>query len=153
MMKEIDSEEIIDNNFLWYIFRKCMGQIDQKGISPVRNEQVKLITDTEGIVNEWMLHNEKLLNIPENAEEYSEFYEYIDSTVEEIHRNLVKDSNVQNMLVIESEICNLIKGLSAGKSSGYDGIDTEYIKFGGPMMVTVIWFINSNTQDRKERLH
>ncbi len=59
-MKEIESEEIIDNNFLWYIFRKSMGQVDQKGIAPVRNEQGKLITDTEGIVNEWMLHNAKL---------------------------------------------------------------------------------------------
>ncbi len=54
-------------------------------------------------MNEWMLYNEKLLNIHENADEYSEFYEYIDSTVEEIHRNWVKDSNVQNMLVTESE--------------------------------------------------
>ncbi len=87
MMKEIESEKIIDNHFLWYIFRKSMRQIDQKVIAPVRNEQGKLITDTEGIVNEWMLHNKKLLNIPENVEEYSEFYEYIASTVEELHRN------------------------------------------------------------------
>ncbi len=33
-------------------------------------------------MNGWMLHNEKLLNIPENAEEYREFYKYIESTVE-----------------------------------------------------------------------
>ncbi len=59
-----------------------MDQVDQKGIDPVSNEQSKLITDTEGIVNEWMLHNEKLLNIAQNVDEYSEFYEYIDSTVE-----------------------------------------------------------------------
>ncbi len=137
-MKEIESEAIIDKNCLWYIFRKSMGKIDQKGIASVRNEQGKLITDTEGIVNEWMLHNEKLMNIPENAEEYSEFYEYIHSTVEDIHRNWVKDSNVQTMFVTESEICKLIKGLSAAKARGYDGIDTEHIKFGGPMMVTVI---------------
>ncbi len=50
-----------------------MGHVDQKGIAPVRNEQGKLITDTECTVNECMLHNEKLLNIPENAEEYCEF--------------------------------------------------------------------------------
>ncbi len=62
--------------------------------------------------------------------------------------------------------------LSFGKASGYDGIDTEHITFGGPMMVTIItnifnkaitttifpevfliWFINSNTQARKKRLH
>ncbi len=42
------------------------------------------------------------------------------------------------MLVTESEICKFINGLSAGKASGYDGIDTEHITFGGPMMVTVI---------------
>ncbi len=42
------------------------------------------------------------------------------------------------MLVTESAICKLIKDLSAGKTSGYDGIDTEHITFGGPMMVTVI---------------
>ncbi len=47
---------------------------------------------------------------------YNEFYEYIDSTVEEIHSNCVKDSNVQNMLVTESEMCKLINGLSAGKA-------------------------------------
>ncbi len=58
--------------------------------------------------------------------------------IEEIHRNWVKNSNVQNMLVTESEICELINRLSAGKASVYDGIDTKYIKFGGPMMVTVI---------------
>ncbi len=38
MMKEIESEEIINNNFLWYIFRKSMGLVDLKGIAPVRNE-------------------------------------------------------------------------------------------------------------------
>ncbi len=74
-----------------------------------------MITDTEGIVNEWMLHNEKLLNVLENAEEYSEFYECIDSTMEEMHRNWVKNSNVQHMLVTESEIFKLINGLSAGR--------------------------------------
>ncbi len=137
-MKEIESEEIIDNNFLWYIFRKSMGQVDQKGIAPVRNEQGKLISDTEGILNECMLYNEKLLNIPENAEEYSEFYEYIDSTVKEIHGNWVKDSNVQHMLVTESEICSGYNGIDTGYNSGYNGIDTEHIKFGGSMMVTVI---------------
>ncbi len=42
------------------------------------------------------------------------------------------------MLVTESEICKLINGLSSGKSSGYDRMDTEHIKFGGPMMVKVI---------------
>ncbi len=49
MMKEIESGEIINNNFLWYIFRKYMGHVDRKGIAPVRNEQCKLITDTEDI--------------------------------------------------------------------------------------------------------
>ncbi len=39
-------------------------------------------------MNEWMLHNAKLLNIPENAEGYNELYEYIDSTVEDIHGKL-----------------------------------------------------------------
>ncbi len=141
MMKEIENEEIIDNSFLWYIFRTSMVQVDQKGIAPVRNEQGKLITDTEGIVNEWMLHNEKLLNILQNAVEYSEFYEYIDSTVDKIHRNWGKDSNVQNMLVTESEICKLINGLSAGKASGYDGIDT-------PMLVNA-WYRDLNHQNVK----
>ncbi len=42
------------------------------------------------------------------------------------------------MLVTESEICKLINCFSAGKAYGYDGIDTEHILFGGPMMVTVI---------------
>ncbi len=40
--------------------------------------------------------------------------------------NWVKDRKVQNMLVTESEICKLMKELSAGKAGGYDGIDTEH---------------------------
>ncbi len=32
----------------------------------------------------------------------------------------------------------MIKGLSTGKTSGYDRIDTEHIKFGGPIIVTII---------------
>ncbi len=30
-----------------------MGQVDQKGIAPLRNEQDKLITDTEGIMRSY----------------------------------------------------------------------------------------------------
>ncbi len=32
----------------------------------------------------------------------------------------------------------LVKKLPSGKASGYDGIDTEHIKYGGKMMVTII---------------
>ncbi len=50
-MKEVESEEIIDNNFLSYIFRKSLSQVDRKGIASIRSEQGKLITDTEGIAH------------------------------------------------------------------------------------------------------
>ncbi len=42
------------------------------------------------------------------------------------------------MSITKSDICKLIKELSAGKASGHDGIDTEHIRLGGPMMVIVI---------------
>ncbi len=32
----------------------------------------------------------------------------------------------------------MVKDLPSGKVSGYDGIDTEHIKYGGKMMVTII---------------
>ncbi len=38
-----------------------------------------------------LLHNEKLLNIFENAEKYCEFYEYIDIILEEMNNNKMGD--------------------------------------------------------------
>ncbi len=45
---------------------------------------------------------------------------------------------MHELLVTECEIRQLIKDLPMGKASGYHSIDTEHIKFGGPLMVNVL---------------
>ncbi len=62
----------------------------------------------------------------------------IDEEVERITRSLDISNNAQELFVTESEIRQLIKYLPMGKASGYHRLDTEHIKFEGPLMVEVL---------------
>ncbi len=86
MMRDIEDEQYIDSKFLWYMFRRACGQNNNQAISPIKNENDELINDIDGILNEWMVNNNKLLNSPESAEEYSEFHDQVVKEVEKVYK-------------------------------------------------------------------
>ncbi len=139
MMRDIDDEQYIDSTFLWYMFRRACGKNNNQAISPIKNENDELINDIHGIVNEWMVYNNKLLNSQESTEEYIVFHDKVDKEVETVYKKWTSDiENLKNILVTEDEIKELNKDLPLGKASGYVGIDTKHIKYGGKMMVMII---------------
>ncbi len=119
MRRDIYDEQYIDSTFLWYMFRRACGQNNNQAISPIKNGNDELINDIDGILNEWMVYNNKLLNSSKRAEEYIEFHDQVDKEVEKVYKEWTSD--IENL-----------------KNIGYDGIDTEHIKLGGKMLVMII---------------
>ncbi len=114
-MRDIDDEQYIDSTFLWYMFRTACGQNNNQAISAIKNEHDELINDElindiDGILNEWMVYNNKLLNSPESVEEYIEFHDQVDKEVEKVYKEWTSDiENLKHILINEDEINGLVK--------------------------------------------
>ena len=138
MLEEIDNENNVDNRFIWYIFRKSRGINKQRGVNSIRNEQGIYITDLPDIVNEWACYFEKLLNTPVEDKQHEAFYKSIDQQIDQSVNNYYVDHTFEPKLVTEKEVSDLISQLKTGKACGYDGVDSEHLKYGGPKLISVL---------------
>ena len=137
MINELESEEDINANFLWYLFRKARNNNNQGGsVNPIRNEEGILVTEPELVLNEWALYYESLFRKQPGDSRYAAFHHDIDAQVENMTNEMQMTSN--DLFITESEIKRLFNDLKNGKASGYDNIESEHIKFGGKLLVTVV---------------
>ena len=138
MMQEIEGQDGVNMNFLWYLFKKAQGKYNQAGLQPIQNENGELLYEPKEIVDEWRNYYSQLFNTPEGTEEYKEFYEQVEAEVielKETYRNI--DEDTKHLEITEEKIRQMIKELAKGKASGYDGIDNEHIIYGGDMVLKI----------------
>ncbi len=67
-MQEIE-EDYVDQNVLWYLFRKSKVQFNTAGsINLIQDDGGVRIFESVEIINEWKKYNIKLLNTPAYVE-------------------------------------------------------------------------------------
>ena len=137
MIDEIENEDNIDNNFLWYLFRKARNINDTKNVNSIRDDKGDILTDPNEIVQEWSKYFHQLFEEPEANTDDILFENEVKDVVEKCKRDRTKQCDT-DIFTTEGEVREMIKALKLNKACGYDEITGEHLKYGGNMLVKVI---------------
>ena len=153
-MNELNQSGEIDIRYLWYL----MGRHKLKLITPISNEQGKLLTEPEDIQKEWNSYYKRLYEEGPNEHYDDQFKDQITLEVQRMEAEILADNAVQYLTggpLTYKDIETVIKSLPNNKASGYDRVSAEHLKNSGLVARSMItWLMNGiiNLHTIPERL-
>ena len=141
-MNKLNQSGEIDIRYFWYL----MGRHRLKLITPISNDEGKLLTDPEDIQKEWNNYYKRLYEEGPNEHYDDEFKEEIIVEVQRIEAEML-ESTSSNYLsggpITLKDIEQILKSMSNNKASGYDRVSAEHLKHSGLVAKSMItWLVN-----------
>ena len=128
-----------DKSIFWRHLKKCRGPSGSKVLA-VKNKKDEVIYEICDILKIWKEHFSSICT-PKNEPSFDqEHFATVNTKIAELD-SMKDDSPFLEYNFGESEVQKAVKKLKINKACGYDHISAEHIKYGGPLLITIITMI------------
>ena len=140
-IEELESTGEVDQKAFWFIINKMKGRMS-RNVRPVRDENGSLLIDETEIRKEWQNYFHGLFK-PKGCENYDDDHKaYVESEIRRMKMEKCdKEPEILKNEYKVEEIEELCKSIKLGKAPGWDLIDAEHWRYGGPMAWQLLTFI------------
>ncbi len=146
-IEELESTGEVDQKAFWFIINKMKGKMS-KNVRPVRDEKGSLLVDETEIRNEWRNYFHGLFT-PKECENYDN--DHKTNIENEIQRMKTEECEREPMILRDEykveDIEKLCKSIKLGKAPGWDLVDPEHWRYGGPMAWQLLTLIVNRIND------
>ena len=128
-----------DKSIFWRHLKKCRGPSGSKVLA-VKNKKDEVIYEICDILKIWKEHFSSICT-PKNEPSFDqEHFTAVNTRIDELN-SMKDDSPFLEYNFDEAEVQKAVKKLKINKACGYDHISAEHIKYGGPLLITIITMI------------
>ena len=129
----------VDRNFFWKMLKKCRKE-PGVCVSAVRNQNEKVVYDTDEVLAAWKTHFESICT-PKLSEKFdnAHFLEVNESV--RSYDSMDDIDDFSKTKIEQEEVLDAVGKLHCRKAPGHDNISAEHIKHAGPILIYVLTFI------------
>ena len=136
LMAEAASKAEINHKDFWGLLKKTKSG-NQIKVNTIRNQQGKVVYETDEILEVWRSHFDRL-STPKFSDSFDDaHFQYVTRRIREF-RALDDESPFLSDPITECEVENAVRKLNNNKAPGYDGITSEHIKYAGHPLVRIL---------------